>query len=177
MQSPSHMGSISLLNGNPYTFLSVNGSEEKGFGGSSRNQAEAGCVVDLIKKLKSSSLRKNIKDWSVASRIRVITFYQAQVALIKQLLSKHNVGEVVVATVDSSQGCEAGIVILSFVRTATAGFLRDDRRMNVALTRAKHQLICVGNVDAMTRMGGISGTVEEMLEDALSRRVVQQYQS
>ena len=174
--SPCYAGQISLLDGNPYAFLSINGKEEKGAGGSSRNQAEACCVLDLIKKLKSSSLRKYIKDWSVASRIRVITFYQAQVALIKQLLSKHNLSEMVVATVDSSQGCEADIVILSFVRTAAAGFLRDDRRMNVALTRAKYQLICVGNVDALTRMSGISGTVEEVLKDARSRRVVQQYQ-
>ncbi|OEU15131.1 hypothetical protein FRACYDRAFT_165538, partial [Fragilariopsis cylindrus CCMP1102] len=58
---------------------------------------------------------------------------------------------VLVATVDSSQGCEADFVILSFVRSEgnggrnTVGFLMDDRRLNVALTRAKYQIIGVGN--------------------------------
>lgn len=51
--------------------------------------------------------------------------------------------DVVVATVDSSQGSEADLVIVSFVRSrgsskyATVGFLSDDRRLNVAITRGK----------------------------------------
>lgn len=44
-------------------------------------------------------------------------------------------------------------MIVSFVRTCkdTAGFLDDDRRINVALTRAKFELICVGNRKNMRR--------------------------
>ena len=55
--------------------------------------------------------------------------------------------DVVVATVDSSQGCEADIVIVSFVRSkggdrsSTVGFLSDDRRLNVALTRGRNSAV------------------------------------
>ena len=74
-----------------------------------------------------------------------------------------------VATVDSSQGCEADVVIVSFVRSSSrrgirgaAGFLADDRRINVALTRARHQLICVGDA---------SGTLGERGSEALRNLV------
>jgi len=53
-------------------------------------------------------------------------------------------------TVDSAQGSEADIVILSLVRsnaTNNIGHARDRRRINVALSRAKHRLIVVGNAD------------------------------
>jgi hypothetical protein len=57
-----------------------------------------------------------------------------------------------VGTVDSFQGSEADLVIVSLVRNnpgagfGALGFLRDSRRMNVALSRAKHQLIVVGSL-------------------------------
>ena len=56
-----------------------------------------------------------------------------------------------VSTVDSSQGCEAEVVIVSFVRSRDSdeqhsiGFVKDERRINVAITRALYQLVCVGN--------------------------------
>jgi superfamily I DNA and/or RNA helicase len=89
-----------------------------------------------------------------------------------------------VATVDSSQGCEADTVIVSFVRSPntknagnemirhTAGFLTDDRRMNVALTRAKYQLVCVGNIHGMVRMEG-AVTLQELSANARDREVIQ----
>jgi hypothetical protein len=57
-----------------------------------------------------------------------------------------------VGTVDSFQGSEADLVILSLVRNnpraglGAVGFLRDRRRMNVALSRAKTQLVIVGSL-------------------------------
>lgn len=57
-----------------------------------------------------------------------------------------------VGTVDSFQGSEADLVIISLVRNngragaRALGFLRDRRRMNVALSRAKHQLVVVGSM-------------------------------
>ena len=56
-------------------------------------------------------------------------------------------------TVDSAQGSEADLVVVSLVRnnhrtgTPALGFLRDRRRMNVLLSRAEQQLIFVGSLE------------------------------
>lgn len=188
VQSPNYSGIAKLVDGSPFIFLEIKGSEEQGAGGSYKNEAEARCVVDLIKELRRASgggyhqYNKNASNaWYTPSRIRVITFYQAQVSLVKRKL--RDVGQadkITVATVDSSQGCEADIVIVSFVRSRldrssfgryAAGFLTDDRRMNVALTRAKYQLICVGNVEGLSRMTG-ADTLQELAKNAIERGVV-----
>ena len=152
-----YTNAIEVLSGKPYSFLQVEGQEEQAICGSYRNLAEAHRVVDLVHSLYETACQSNEK-WHAADRVRIITFYRAQVVLVQQLLSRRGLPRVLVATVDSSQGCEAELVIVSFVRSNsgrgrfTAGFLTDDRRVNVALTRAKFQLICVGNVQAMNTM-------------------------
>jgi len=80
--------------------------------------------------------------------IGVITFYRAQVALLKSMLTGEE-GAVQVATVDSFQGRENDVILLSLVRTEGAGFLADYRRLNVALTRAKHCLLLLGHAQAL----------------------------
>ena len=50
-----------------------------------------------------------------------------------------------VLSIDSSQGREYDIVILSTVRTKSGQFMSDYNRINVAITRAKHGLVIVGN--------------------------------
>ena len=57
---------------------------------------------------------------------------------------KDNILEI--ATVDSFQGKEKNFIILSCVRTKEIGFLEESSRFNVAMTRAKHGLIIVGNL-------------------------------
>jgi len=150
----------------------VEGREQQGFGGSYNNTAEAEAVVELVTRL-----RRDERDWFSAEKIRIITFYQSQVSLLKRMLSERGLGKVVVATVDSSQGCEADIVIVSFVRSidgsarggkCTAGFLSDDRRLNVALTRAKYQLICVGNGEGLKCLPEAS-TLNALSRDATDR--------
>jgi superfamily I DNA and/or RNA helicase len=122
--------------------------ERQTISGSFENEAEAQAVVTLVQELQRASSSHHHKGggWSSADRIRIITFYSAQVALLKRLLQQKRLGDVVVATVDSSQGCEADVVIVSFVRSmgsahtsgrTNVGFLSDDRRMNVALTRGE----------------------------------------
>lgn len=69
------------------------------------------------------------------------------------------------------QGCEADTVIISFVRTGReAGFLTDDRRLNVALTRAKYQLICVGHWPSL--MQSRHPTLQRLASDAEERGLV-----
>lgn len=128
-----------LLNGQNLLFLQVNGSERQCRFGSFENHAEAQAVVKLVQ----SASQKLQGQWQSADRIRVITFYAAQVSLIKSCLRRCGMPDIVVATVDSSQGSEADIVIVSLVRShgnsrhSSVGFLSDDRRMNVAFTRGK----------------------------------------
>ena len=98
-----------LVNGQAYLFLQIDGRERQAQSGSYENQAEANAIVDLVHELQQASARARVprNQWHSADRIRIITFYQAQVSLIKRLLCRRRFRDVVVATVDSSQGCEA----------------------------------------------------------------------
>ena len=180
-----YMGDVALLDGKPFTFLQVAGDEEQVAGGSFRNNLEAVTVVELISQLRAAAIRTN-PNWFSSDRVRIITFYQAQVNLLMKELKRKGLGleKVVVSTVDSSQGCEADIVLVSFVRSQTgdgknvatngAGFLTDDRRMNVALTRAKHQLICVGNVSRFHTFRG-ANTLQLLAQHAEERNVIHSF--
>lgn len=73
-----------------------------------------------------------------------ISPYAGQVAAAKELLPK----ELRISTIDSFQGQEEETIILSLVRSnedGIIGFLKDYRRMNVAITRAKEQLFVIGD--------------------------------
>ena len=140
------MSRFSLQSVSPYSFIDVDGVEFQESGGSYANKEECAVVVDLVERITNSGKIKLDED-----KLRIITFYQGQVNLLKRLLAKRGL-RALVATVDSSQGCESDVVIVSFVRSSdkkgvyhATGFLGDDRRVNVALTRARYQLICVGN--------------------------------
>jgi len=161
----------------PWCFFQVDGKERQLHTGSYYNTEEASAVVALLKILRESSTRgsrakgsEGIRSaWYSPDKIRVITFYSAQVLTLKKMLRAEGLQQVLVATVDSSQGCEADVVILSFVRTSGPGFLADDRRMNVALTRARHRAICLGNPRDSAWAAGSSGTLTNMLRDARQR--------
>ena len=161
--------STTLFDGKPFVFLQSSGSERKASSGSYCNKEEGQVVVDIVKALRAKSSGDNSTHWSSSDKIRIITFYQAQVTLIQQMLRQSGLGGVLVGTVDACQGCEADVCILSFVRSNqgrcgnikhSVGFLCDDRRLNVALTRARYQLICIGNV-----LGTLSGAKGTTLAD------------
>ncbi|MEF1301562.1 AAA domain-containing protein, partial [Vibrio owensii] len=61
-------------------------------------------------------------------------------------------------TVDRFQGHEADFVMLSFANNHPTSFLESPNRLNVAITRAKHQLIVYGNRPAMQKAPGVLGT-------------------
>ncbi|XP_064550853.1 NFX1-type zinc finger-containing protein 1 [Drosophila montana] len=86
------------------------------------------------------------------TNIVVLTPYNAQVVQIKALLSKAKIQNILVTTVDSYQGLEANIVLLSLVRSNRAGqigFLRQPNRVCVALSRARWALYMIGNMSTL----------------------------
>ena len=159
------------LDGSAYTFYQVHCLPSVSDAMVS-NSLEATVIAELVEAL--SERCKGDSNWESVDRIRVITFYQGQVALIRRKLHAKGFKKIFVGTVDASQGCESDIVLVSFVRGLdSAGFLVDDRRINVALTRARHQLICVGNVNAMGLLQGAkTETLRLMSHDATVRGTV-----
>ena len=82
-------------------------------------------------------------------QIGIIAPYSAQVARLKAALRPASGGsEVEVATVNAFQGRDNDVIVASFVRSnpdQDLGFVADERRLTVALTRAKRQLVLVGD--------------------------------
>jgi hypothetical protein len=127
---------------------------ELGFGGGSlSNQYEADVVVRLVKSL----VEKGVK----ADEIGVICLYRAQVAKIRAQLASESVVPTV-ATVDSFQGAEKKVIIVSCSRTslsqstgavgAGAAFAENARRINVTLSRAQYHLFIVGHARSLCRL-------------------------
>jgi len=137
---------------------------------STRNETEGEAVVALLLEMVEKYNLKN--EWFSPNRIRIITFYKAQEEYLRFKLKQYNLN-VMVSTVDASQGCEADIVVLSFVRGTSGhmGFIKDIQRLNVAMTRAKFQLVCVGNVNAIAGLAERGGNfvLRAMAQDALVR--------
>jgi len=131
--SPAHLQNT----GTHITFVDTAGSgynEEHGADGSSlQNKGELAIVQKLLETGELDPLRTAF-----------ISPYAGQVAAAKGLLPK----QLRVSTIDSFQGQEKENIIISLVRSnddADIGFLKDYRRMNVAITRAKDQLFVIGD--------------------------------
>eukprot|EP00538_Stauroneis_constricta_P004175 CAMPEP_0119571358 /NCGR_PEP_ID=MMETSP1352-20130426/44079_1 /TAXON_ID=265584 /ORGANISM="Stauroneis constricta, Strain CCMP1120" /LENGTH=861 /DNA_ID=CAMNT_0007621037 /DNA_START=1034 /DNA_END=3619 /DNA_ORIENTATION=- len=110
------------------------------FGGKS-NPAEADMVAKIIGSLVAGG------DVN-ATDVAVISPYSKQVQLIRTELALRRLGDVRVGTVDSFQGQETDVVVFSCVRSnqfGELGFLRDPRRLCVAITRARRGLVVVGD--------------------------------
>ena len=91
--------------------------------------------------------------------VGIISPYRAQVQYLKKLIKKYEFfkpyrRQISVNTVDGFQGQERDVILISLVRSndeGQIGFLKDLRRMNVAMTRARMKLIILGNKDTMTK--------------------------
>ncbi|XP_021799697.1 DNA replication ATP-dependent helicase/nuclease DNA2 isoform X5 [Papio anubis] len=94
-----------------------------------------------------------IKAGCSPSDIGIIAPYRQQLKIINDLLARSSIGMVEVNTVDKYQGRDKSIVLVSFVRSNKDGtvgeLLKDWRRLNVAITRAKHKLILLGCVPSL----------------------------
>ena len=127
--------------GGPLAFVPVEAREE-----GRANAAEAEVVVAIVRKLLAGAPPESIG---------VISPFRAQVALLRQKLAGTGV---TADTVERYQGGERDIVIISFVRSRGTGFVFDDRRLNVAITRARRKLILVAHPELFrnTKFGWIS---------------------
>jgi len=120
-------------------------AQERSFEGSNSydNPVESEIVLDILDRAVKSSLNEN--------DIAVIAAYKDQVDLINQ----HNkFKDVEIDTVDAFQGREKDMIIFSAVRSNdenNIGFLRDLRRLNVALTRAKRKMIFIGDSTTISK--------------------------
>jgi len=104
--------------------------------------------IDLIKHILLNDIKNNGAVNNTFD-IGVITPYTAQVKELRKALwndnSKDFYKNCEIKTIDGFQGREKDLIIFSCVRTNQIGFLKDYRRLNVAITRAKFGLIVIGN--------------------------------
>lgn len=92
-----------------------------------------------------------------ADQVTVLTPYAAQVALLHARIRSHsfagiNADEIELGTIDSMQGREKDVVVVSLVRSNTdrqVGFLAQKKRLNVAMTRAKRQLVLIADAECI----------------------------
>lgn len=137
----------------PFTFIDTAGSgfNEKPEGTSVVNTEEAAFLFRYLEKL-AETLNIHYNS-AIFPTIAVISPYREQVRLLKeQLLNspalKPYDNYISVNTIDSFQGQERDMVLISLTRsndTGSIGFLSDTRRMNVAMTRAKQKLVIIGD--------------------------------
>ena len=121
------------------------------------NKPEAELTLATLQELFDKIGRTRILEERID--VGIISPYRAQVQYLRQLIRRREYYKpyrslISVNTVDGFQGQERDIIIISLVRSneqGQIGFLRDLRRMNVAITRARMKLIIIGDVETLTK--------------------------
>lgn len=135
----------------PLVAYHIAGEEEAARGHSRQNQKEAALVAEEFAMLLEKGLEPE--------EIGIITPYRGQIGAIRNALNQLDgkTPSVKIDTIDSFQGSERSVIIVSFVRSNDAGrtgFLtipdEGERRLNVALTRAQHRLVLIGNWNTLS---------------------------
>ena len=168
----------------PLLFIDCETEEQK-YGTSFTNEEEAHIVLDLVKHL-GKMYDKN--------KFGFVSPYQGQVQKLKACLTELELQDNV-RTIDSWQGREKEYMIFSAVRCnqeGNVGFLENERRTNVALTRAQHGLIIVGNARTLVSdpkwetlieffkiksvfvEGGLSGAIQRINQLTQSENILSQ---
>jgi tetratricopeptide (TPR) repeat protein len=147
----------------PYLFIDVsNGTERSAGNGSYANQQEVNAVVWAVKNIF-------LKDATMQT-VAIITPYQGQVDLLMKCFSSPQLKpRLQIGTIDSFQGSEADVVLLSLVRAndpGEVGFVDSKNRLNVAVTRAKRGLYVFGNAKTLRS----SKTCRSLISDAKKRK-------
>ncbi len=120
------------------------------------NKAEAELTLLTLAEYFTKIGKQRVLEESID--VGIISPYRAQVQYLKKLIKKYDFFKpyrrlISVNTVDGFQGQERDVILISLVRSndeGQIGFLKDLRRMNVAMTRARMKLIILGNKDTMT---------------------------
>lgn len=137
----------------PYCFFNVKGAQESGKRGVSlMNKTEAMVATSIYDRLC-----RDFDHIDFTGKIGIVTPYKEQLReLIRQfrrIYGQDITDSIDFNTIDGFQGQEKDIIILSCVRSAEnqgVGFLKDVRRINVALTRAKSTLMILGDKQALS---------------------------
>jgi hypothetical protein len=136
------------------------GRERRGPGGALRNEAEVRIAAQVVRLLDERCPR----ELSMA----VIAMYAEQVERLRQALGRRRFKRSVkIDTVDSFEGREEDIVVISLVRSnerGRIGFLRVPNRLNVAISRAKRLVACIG--DSATLRSGEESMYGTLVEAA-----------
>eukprot|EP01036_Dinobryon_divergens_P023773 gene23772-32158_t len=159
----------------PYCVYDINvGFEESDHLGSKYNETQATLVRKLLFQIRSFNSRISVG---------IISPYAAQVNLLKHLETPSHSAKspsdsgstevsVRVCTVDGFQGQECDIIILTSVRSndkSNIGFLRDERRLNVAATRARYSFILICNAHTVSTA---NTTWQRLIDNSLLRQVL-----
>ena len=145
-----HIGGVDMRSvmGSPFVFCDtagVDGAAEDSVD-ERASKSNAGEVVVVTKYLDLIGVP------GLADDVCVISPYMRQTELIRQAVGKKQ-SQVDISTVDSFQGREGDVVIISLVRSnpgKVVGFLSDYRRLNVAVTRAKRHVFIVGDSETIS---------------------------
>ena len=121
------------------------------------NKAEAELTLLTLAEYFTKIGKQRVLSESID--VGIISPYRAQVQYLKKLIKKYEFFKpyrrlISVNTVDGFQGQERDVILISLVRSndeGQIGFLKDLRRMNVAMTRARMKLIILGNKETMTK--------------------------
>lgn len=136
---------------------------------SKSNEGEAQIAINHCKALLASGVE--------ASEIAIISPYAAQVALLNDLKSEHvtdlkDQKDLEIGSIDGFQGREKDAVIISMVRSneeGIVGFLSEMRRINVAMTRAKKQLVIIADSSTLSRNSDLKQLIDFLNENATIR--------
>ncbi len=135
-------------------------SEEKN---DKSNQAEAEKIIKICLKLYNESKEKG--EIFIPERVGIITPFRNQIAMIRKKLHETNIAElaeIMVDTVERYQGSQRDIIIYSFcIKTqnqlnALPNWIEEDgkqidRKLNVAITRARKKMYLIGNQDLLSK--------------------------
>ncbi|TDH65682.1 hypothetical protein CCR75_000687 [Bremia lactucae] len=154
----------------PFLLYDVENSREEDMNGSKYNREEAAFCINLCQNMFETCIDVRNNNWSVG----FVSPYKEQVRVLRQEITRSKISASVsieVNTVDGFQGREKDVIVFSCVRSSKRGgigFLRDIRRLNVAITRARYCMYVVGNVDTLVR----DETWAALVKSARDRRLV-----